>query len=216
LQASTAAGATNACREQSYCKGPARTLQEANMYCTQCGTQNPDDAKFCHHCGTGLVAEGALAPVAYAGFWRRFVAYVIDRLILGIPSGILVLVFLVPSLLGMVKCCCDPECIPFGILSFVVSWVWLILVIVAGHLLYFAWFESSRFQATPGKMLLGIVVTDVKGQRVWFLRALGRNLGKIISHMIFNIGFLMAGVTARKQALHDMLADCLLVMKVRK
>jgi uncharacterized RDD family membrane protein YckC len=135
------------------------------MYCAQCGTQNPDDAKFCHNCGNRLVAEGAVTSVEYAGFWRRFVAYVIDRLILGIPSGILVLVFIVPSIVGMVKCWCDPECIPFAVLSFAMSWVWLIMVIIVGHLLYFAWFESSRFQATPGKMLLGTVVTDMKGQR---------------------------------------------------
>lgn len=183
------------------------------MFCTQCGTQNPDDAKFCHNCGKGLVAEGAVKPVDYAGFWRRFVAYVVDRLILGIPSFVLVLVFIVPSIAGLVGGCCDPGHVPFAILSFVMSWVWLVMVIIVGHLLYFAWFESSRFQATLGKMLLGIVVTDTAGQRVSFLRALGRNLGKIISHMIFNIGFLMGGITAKKQALHDMLADCLVVMK---
>jgi uncharacterized RDD family membrane protein YckC len=183
------------------------------MYCTQCGTQNPDDAKFCHHCGHQLAADSTALSTQYAGFWRRFVAYVIDRLILGIPSGILVLVFIVPSIVSLVGGLCDPERIPFAILSFVMSWVWLILVIVIGHLLYFVWFESSRFQATPGKMLLGIVVTDISEKRVSFLRALGRNLGKIISHWILNIGFLMAGVTAKKQALHDMMADCLVVMK---
>jgi len=183
------------------------------MFCTQCGTQNSDDAKFCHNCGNRLVADSTATSMQYAGFWRRFVAYVVDRLILGIPSLILVLVFIVPSIVGLVGSVSDPERILFAILSFVMSWVWLIVVIIVGHLLYFAWFESSRFQATPGKMLLGIVVTDTAEQPVSFLRALGRNLGKIISHMIFNIGFLMAGITARKQALHDMLADCLVVMK---
>lgn len=183
------------------------------MYCTQCGTQNPDDAKFCSDCGNRLIAESTNIGTQYAGFWRRFVAYVIDRLILGTPSFILVLVFIVPTIAGLVSRCCDPDCIPFAVLSFVISWVWLIIVIIVGHLLYFAWFESSRFQATPGKMLLGIIVTDTAGQRVSFLRALGRNLGKIISHWILNIGFIMAGITAKKQALHDMLADCLVVMK---
>ena len=186
------------------------------MFCTQCGTQNPDGAKFCHNCGFRLVVEGAAiptAPVQYAGFWRRFVAYIIDRLILGVPSAIAVIVFIVPSILVLVSRCCDPESIPFAILSFVGSWIWLIFFIVAAHLLYFVWFESSRYQATLGKMLLGIIVTDFEGRRVSFLRALGRNLGKVISHLIFNIGFIMAGVTARKQALHDMLADCLVVMK---
>ena len=65
-------------------------------------------------------------------------------------------------------------------------------------------------------MLLGIVVTDMDGRRVSFLRALGRNAGKIVSHLAFHIGFIMAGVTAKKQALHDMLADCLVVMQNSK
>jgi uncharacterized RDD family membrane protein YckC len=183
------------------------------MYCSQCGTQNPEDARFCRNCGWRLAAEGAVKAVEYAGFWRRFVAYIIDRLILGVPSVILVLAFIVPSTVAMFRSCCVPDGIPFVLPWFVLSWLWLILVIVAGHLLYFAWFECSRYQATPGKMLLGIVVTDLEGQRVSFLRALGRNAGKIISHMIFNIGFIMVGLTAKKQALHDMLADCLVVMK---
>jgi uncharacterized RDD family membrane protein YckC len=100
-----------------------------------------------------------------------------------------------------------------AIVTFIMGWIWLAMLIVIGHVLYFTWFESSRFQATPGKMVLGIIVTDIQGQRISFLRALGRNAGKILSHVILNIGFILAGVTAKKQALHDMLADCLVVMK---
>jgi uncharacterized RDD family membrane protein YckC len=185
------------------------------MYCSQCGTQNPDDAKFCHNCGKGLRVEAVDTTVsaAYAGFWRRFVAYIIDRLLLAIPSGILALVFIVPAIVTLVGTCGSKECHPAMILPFIMGWIWLAVLIVIGHVLYFAWFESSRFQATPGKMLLGIIVTDTVGRRISFLRALGRNIGKIISHLMFNIGFIMAGLTAKKQALHDMLADCLVVMK---
>ena len=182
------------------------------MYCTQCGIPNPDDAKFCHNCGYRLAPEILSSP-EYAGFWRRFVAYIVDRMILALPSAALVLLFIVPSTLNLVSNVCDPVHIPFAILSFIGSWVWLVFAIVLGHLLYFAWFESSGIQATPGKMLLGIIVTDVQGRRVTFLRALGRNAGKVISHMVLNIGFIMAGITARKQGLHDMLADCLVVMR---
>lgn len=188
------------------------------MYCTQCGTQNPDDARFCHNCGQRLAAAEATAPAAspeYAGFWRRFVAYVIDRFILGIPSAALILMFVVPSIVSLAAGCCSPSNLPFTVMSFIAGWIWLAVVIVAGHLLYFAWFESSKYQATPGKMLLGIVVTDLESRRITFLRSLGRNAGKVISHLAFNIGFIMAGVTQKKQALHDMLADCLVVMKQR-
>lgn len=183
------------------------------MYCTHCGTQNPDEAKYCHHCGLGVFSGTPAAPVAYAGFWRRFVAYILDRLFLAIPTAVLVIAFIVPSIIGIVSGICHPGHLIYSIFTFILGWIWMIVLIVAGHLLYFVWFESSRYQATPGKMLLGIVVTDVYGQRITFLRSLGRNLGKIFSHMLFNIGFILAGITPRKQALHDLLADCLVVKK---
>jgi uncharacterized RDD family membrane protein YckC len=102
-----------------------------------------------------------------------------------------------------------------AVLPFLAGWIWLIALILIGHLVYFAWFESSKYQATLGKMALGIIVTDLKGQRMSFWRALGRNAGKVISHLLFNIGFILAGITPKKQALHDMLADSLVVMKKR-
>ena len=73
--------------------------------------------------------------------------------------------------------------------------------------------ESSSNQATVGKMALGIQVTDLEGNRISFGKALGRNLAKIISALIFYIGFIMAAFTAKKQALHDMIAGTLVVKK---
>jgi uncharacterized RDD family membrane protein YckC len=151
--------------------------------------------------------------VEYAGFWRRFVAYIIDRIIIGIPASILILAMVVPSIVALCNRNWNVEDVPVAIVTFIMGWIWLAMLIVIVHVLYFTWFESSRFQATPGKMVLGIIVTDMHGQRISFLRALGRNAGKILSHLILNIGFILAGVTAKKQALHDMLADCLVVMK---
>jgi uncharacterized RDD family membrane protein YckC len=194
------------------------------MFCSQCGASIEADAKFCARCGTVVAVAGSAAtplivtaptvrPVEYAGFWRRFVAYIIDRIIIGIPASILVMAMVVPSIVAMCNRNWDVEDIPVAIVTFIICWIWLAMVIVIAHVLYFTWFESSRFQATPGKMVLGIIVTDIQGQRISFLRALGRNAGKILSHVIFSIGFILAGVTAKKQALHDMLADCLVVMK---
>ena len=71
--------------------------------------------------------------------------------------------------------------------------------------------ESSEKQATLGKMALGIKVTDGQGQRITFGRATGRFFAKIISRLPLCIGFIIAGFTARKQALHDMIADTLVV-----
>ncbi len=77
--------------------------------------------------------------------------------------------------------------------------------------LYCAMMESSSKQATLGKMAVGIRVTDVRGQRISFGRATGRHFGKIISALSLFIGYMMAGWTQRKQALHDMMADTLVV-----
>jgi uncharacterized RDD family membrane protein YckC len=79
-------------------------------------------------------------------------------------------------------------------------------------LLYAVIMESSRFQATFGKMAMGIKVTNDDGGRPSILRALARNLLKILSAIILMIGFLMAAWTRRKQALHDMMARCCVVI----
>jgi uncharacterized RDD family membrane protein YckC len=79
--------------------------------------------------------------------------------------------------------------------------------------LYYAFMESSKYQATLGKMVLGIVVTDMNGQRISFGRAVGRNLAKIVSQIILCIGYLMIAFTQKKQGLHDIMANCLVVAK---
>ena len=84
-------------------------------------------------------------------------------------------------------------------------------MILACSWLYFALMESSAKGGTLGKMAIGIMVTDMTGNRISFGRATGRYFAKILSQMILMIGFLMAGFTQQKQALHDILAGCLVV-----
>ena len=201
------------------------------MYCTNCGAHNPDAAKYCQQCGGALPGSAPeFAPpvppmtappapaVHYAGFWRRFLAHVIDRLILGVINALLVLLFFLNVLRNIADLCtsnCDLDLIAFPatLVSLLLSVVWLAILVQVIYFLYCAGFESSRSQATPGKMALGIIVTDGRYQRITFARALGRNLGKIISGLILMIGFIMAGLTARKQALHDLLADCVVILR---
>jgi uncharacterized RDD family membrane protein YckC len=78
---------------------------------------------------------------------------------------------------------------------------------------YYAGFESSHLGATPGKWMLGIYVTDMEGRRISFARASGRYFGKIISGIVLGIGYMMAGFTEKFQALHDMIAECLVWKK---
>jgi uncharacterized RDD family membrane protein YckC len=67
--------------------------------------------------------------------------------------------------------------------------------------------------ATVGKMAMGLKVTDMEGNQISFLRASYRYFGKFLSSMILLIGYIMAGFTEKKQALHDIMANCLVVKK---
>lgn len=129
----------------------------------------------------------------YAGFWRRAVAAILDGLIIS----------LVVSAIRMtgVAGFGDSEAVKgfADMAEFFIGW------------LYGAGMESSERQATFGKQIMGIRVTDLEGNRVSFARATGRYFGKIISGLLLGIGFIMAAFTERKQALHDKLANCLVV-----
>lgn len=81
------------------------------------------------------------------------------------------------------------------------------------QLLYYALLESSKHQASLGKMMLGIIVTDTNGERLDFTKAMIRQLGKIISGVMFCIGYIMAAFTEKKQALHDIIANTYVVIK---
>jgi uncharacterized RDD family membrane protein YckC len=190
------------------------------MYCTRCGATNSDAARFCAGCGALLDAVGAtpagpasaafaVAPVRYAGFWRRFVAMIID----GLVFSPLVVIFVVST--GLLGAILQPGGDLQGMTAamFGVGILALILALSFGTWLYHTAMESSRHQATLGKMALGIIVTDLDGRRISFARANGRFFGKWVSGMTMNIGYLMAAFTERKQALHDILASCLVVLK---
>ncbi len=128
----------------------------------------------------------------YAGFWRRVAAALIDGILVGIVSAI------VTSIAGAIS---DGAAV-----------LAQILLVVAAYA-YYAGMESSAYQATVGKIALGIQVTDLNGNRISFLRALGRNLAEILSAVILLIGYIMVAFTAKKQGLHDMIAGTLVVKK---
>ena len=89
------------------------------------------------------------------------------------------------------------------------------LIAISINWLYFALMESSANRATVGKMALGIIVTDMQGNRISFARATGRYFAKFLSAMILLIGYIMAGLTEKKQALHDKIADTLVIPKTK-
>jgi len=156
-----------------------------------------------------------LRPVVrYAGFWRRFVAYMIDQLLMGVVAFMVFLPGLALLGLGMGAGMMEETEGAIGlVIAAIAAYLTAILVVVVLQWLYYALMESSNKQATLGKLALGIIVTDMDGKRLTFGRATGRYFGKILSSLILNIGFLMAAFTEKKQALHDLIASCVVVLK---
>jgi uncharacterized RDD family membrane protein YckC len=89
----------------------------------------------------------------------------------------------------------------------------LFIAIIALPWLYSALLESSEWQATLGKKACGLVVTDTEGDRISFARASGRFFASYLSGLILCIGYLMAAFTEKKQTLHDMIADTVVVKR---
>ncbi len=146
-------------------------------------------------------------PPVYAGFWWRLLAMVLDGFVLAVVNYPLRLIL--DEILARMF---DPD--PFA------DSVWLALsvALTASLLLptllgwlYFAALESSSWQATLGKRALGIAVTDLRGNRISFGRATGRYFASYISFIVFLLGFLIQPFTAKRQALHDMIAGTLVV-----
>lgn len=181
------------------------------MLCSKCSTENKNDAQFCSSCGHKLNESSSIAPqpatTVYAGFWRRFLAVLIDTIVLAIGGAIIGGIF--GAILGIVLGVsgADLETIQ-ALAGFLGNIIGIVL-----NWLYYTLLESSSKMATLGKMAIGIVVTDPNNNRMTFGKANGRYWGKIISAIILFIGFIMAGFTQKKQALHDIMAGTLVVKK---
>ena len=140
----------------------------------------------------------------YAGFGQRFIAALIDGILLYIVQMI------VFSIFGLGAMASDPSLFADGIpASFSIAY----LITLGINVAYYAYFESSEKQATFGKQAMGLVVTDMNGGRISMLNAVGRFFAKIPSALIFLIGYLMQPFTQKKQALHDMIASTLVYKK---
>ncbi len=153
--------------------------------------------------------------VAYAGFWLRLVAVIIDFIVLGFVGWIVLLPFAASMGMGMRGIFMGhPPSRPEDLFPMIglIFRMWAVRTVL--HWLYFSLFESSGWQATLGKKALGLEVTDLAGRRISFGRATGRFFGKYISAIILFIGFIMAGFTEKKQALHDILAGTLVIRKL--
>jgi len=128
----------------------------------------------------------------YASWIQRLVALIIDCVLVGIVNMIInfVLTMSLGHLIGGIVGSCVGLAIGIG---------------------YFSYMESSEKQATFGKNAMGIMVTDENGQRITMSKAVVRYLSKIVSTVTLMIGWFMPLFTAKKQALHDIIAGTLVV-----
>ena len=205
------------------------------MFCSQCGRGLNASTRACPACGrdtgirpapaapiqTALPARSPLAPAprtTYAGFWLRFIAWVLDEAML---VGIAFLV------LGRIASFARLSSIFSGfdplddadnwldVLGFSATAFFFLFFILISWL-YHAAMESSPWQGTIGKRALGIIVTDMNGAKIDFWRATGRFFSRLVTNMIpLGIGYFIAGFTQRKQALHDLLASTLVLHRSR-
>ena len=120
----------------------------------------------------------------YAGFWIRLVAYVIDLIMLSVVGFVL----------------------GFAMAGFGSQAIGTVMNILIG-VSYFALMESSSYQATLGKMAVGVKVGDHNGDQISLLNAVGRYFGKMISGLLLCIGFMMIGWDEKNQGIHDKLAS---------
>ncbi len=175
------------------------------QYCSECGQPwSPGElARFgdqliCANCKIAYaqkLREGAVSAgtFIYAGFWIRFVAALLDAIILFVAS-VIVQLFLMPMFRSR-----RPE-----VFLMALGVQYLIGIAIA------ATYEGlfvSRFGATPGKMALELKVVRPDGGPVSLGRAVGRYFAKLVSAIILCIGYIMAGFDSEKRALHDMICD---------
>ena len=185
----------------------------SSMFCSQCGTKNTEDAKFCVGCGNQLaqankpateVRDVAFISQTFAGFWFRTLAAIVDSLLCQIAAVLLVVPLgfaLGASMAGK----STPSEIETAaqtmgfVVGFLINWLWFTLA------------ESSNWQASIGKKMVGLKVTDENGDRISFGKANARYWSKILSALIFFVGFLMVAFTGKKQGLHDKIAGTIVV-----
>jgi uncharacterized RDD family membrane protein YckC len=179
--------------------------------CRRCGWQS-DDARYCARCGAdlGVEAHGAPAPfppprqwpptsgpasvppaTRRAGFWVRFVAVLIDGVVLILSQA---------TLLGTGWILWG-DGLGAGMAVRGATQLFSSLI-GAGYSIAFHWIWGQ----TLGKMALQIRVVSMDGGALSFGQSVGRYFATFLSALILGIGFIMAGVRADKRALHDLLA----------
>jgi len=176
------------------------------MFCEKCGVENKEEVLTCSNCG----APTKVPEISgYAGLWRRAAALAVDYIVLYIVclliGGSIAFINEISWRPGASR---DLRGAPYFVAQLI---TFFILFIVNWP--YFTIFESSNLKATPGKLALGLAVSDLAGNKISFARANGRYWSKLLSVITFFVGFLLADITPKKQALHDIIAKTVVLRK---
>jgi uncharacterized RDD family membrane protein YckC len=159
----------------------------------------------------GAMPTPVMIVQPYGGFWIRVLAALIDGAVLSVVTVPITVLVMGASFASLASMGDNPS--PEQVLPVVFAIVGIFVPLMVGlGWLYEALMTSGAMQATLGKRIVGLKVTDLAGNRIGFGRATGRHFAKMLSGMIMNIGYIMVAFTDRKQGLHDMLAGTL-VMK---
>ncbi|WP_052723865.1 RDD family protein [Paenibacillus wulumuqiensis] len=151
----------------------------------------------------------------HAGFWKRFLAICIDAVIYMVIFFIVMRsIDLFGNLKGYISTDHSYSDASTGQTVYIFTSLILVFFLrVIFPWLYFSLFEKSKYQATPGKMAVGLIVVDQYYRPLRFGRASGRYWAKFLSTLPFGIGYMLAGWTARKQGIHDLVASTYVINK---
>ena len=199
------------------------------MICPHCGRDNAPNVYYCQGCGTQMPVEqaapaypsypqGLSEPANYAGIGSRFLALLIDGIIIGIPIGIISTVLSAMMAVRVIQKTSrdntfNPGMAADAMGTFFAGFGFIMIISLLITWAYFALMESSGWQGTLGKRILSIKVTDLNGNRISLKKATLRLLVKTFISGWFLIGYIMAFFTRRKQSLHDLIAGTLVLTK---
>jgi len=141
-------------------------------------------------------AKEAVIPQYYGSFDQRLTASALDWffvLLVCIPLAFIVSVFIADQQLRIM--------VAFS----------LAIIVPLVKIIYHIIMECSARQATFGKQIIRIKVSDMEGNRISFGRSLWRNIAKIISVAPFFLGYLFCFFNKTQQCMHDMLAETLVI-----
>ena len=193
---------------------PAGGEGSGSLFCAECGQSFPpdemvrfEDLWVCARCKPVFfqrLREGAALPTQlhYAGFWIRVAASTIDFILVTVVNASITFAF------GLGFTPASDPASPLFFLPIIAS-SFIGFALQVGYATFFI----GKYGATPGKMACGLKVVRPDGGAVSYLRAFGRFFGKMLSGLVFCIGYIMVAFDEEKQGLHDRICDTRVVHK---